>query len=495
MGWDEIVAGAENQLSIWWTQATGNRPQDEPANLPDCDADTLPPVAYHMCMLDRNLFLHEDLRASAEEASSERADRALRLIRDEVSFTGDFWPAMEDYYNYYSDALSSPRASESTFSFFRSVNFQTDNWLLLDAAKISFYSYSIARIRNAPEAEQMEHLVRARNYVEAALANSNESISFDLFRFSAENLSSEEIHPVEAYFELRMVQLQLYMAFMDHDASYRDRAHTLAQAINTSLEDERLLQAQGSYTDSAAGYVNRVRLLTLSQSIYHPRTNLDEALEEARASYTWATERQDAWSGTAGIWVDGMFRKDLQHDAMLARMNMGRIYWIQGEEDQAISVFRQILHSQVTTREYGGFLDLGMESTFHLLRIAVTRAGSRAEAAEEFNRIFDWDLLISRPDFREALGLAIREESSLPSALTELTHTQEGWFWSWMGNTSLEFGSNWAPRNTTPFISELDLADLSDQERLGLLIQCVARRHYDNPLVHPTVTAWEAWEE
>ena len=162
---------------------------------------------------------------------------------------------------------------------------------------------------------------------------------------------------------------------------------------------------------------------------------------------------------------------------------------------ESIKLFQAVLAAPETTRKYGGFLDLGLESFGNLLYIAISGSASRKEAAEKFNSYIDWEKVNQLPDFKETLGLLVRRESycSLFANATRETCPEPK---EVMGNIFLYLGRpDLAPNDTKAVITEINLNDpaISDPEtRLDIAIRCLQSSEVDKKLLGSIVAWWLA---
>jgi tetratricopeptide (TPR) repeat protein len=454
----------ENILNGVKTFLFGPPPAINEKDLPKCNRFLETEEAYHFCMLDRNLLIHEAVRKRAEEATFADADKALAKLQ----------------------------SSRNAFSLARRVNFQTDNWLLLSAARLSTHEAHLYMYQNKMELAQRA-LNKARSYVEAALENYNPKVTFDIQRFTdVRDLKATTVHPVEGYFELRTTQIDIMLTQSILDPSHQAHALQISEVLNRELENARFLHAQGVDPKSSEGYINRIRMTIVNHFLSNLNPNHDpmQWMGKVDLAYQWAGERYNQWVVTT--WANGSNLKDLLHDRLAAQLTRGRILLLSGKEDEAVKIFQEVLNHPTTTRVYGGFLDLGLDALFYLLGVAIYNSSSREEAAKKASAIIDWNKINQLVDVKEAVGLFIRERDWRGDVAAH-TRVEVGNHNNFTGDLALHLRSSWAPSPKTNMISQVNLGKLSDQQKLATLMDTIGRsRQNDNVLVYSMLVYWNS---
>jgi len=307
--------------------------------------------------------------------------------------------------------------------------------------------------------------------INAGYLNENGGINmlnFDLRHdeFMEQELTDDLGIPVELSYE---EQEELYSLL----AGNLSTVGQLVFQVQENLSSTRFLLAQGSFHESAEGYENRIRLAMISAYIYDQTANPDDLLDWINTSEAWANQAIN--TNLMTTWMYGRSLMDLRHDELVARMHRGRLFLtgrMRAEhQDEAAELFRNMLERPVTTRRYGGFLDIGTESMFYLLSLAMTDPATidRETAAERFSELIGgeegWYRLNNNNDFKETLGLLVRGRDwrdkipqynrELSTSLGEIPDPFES-----LGEWSLALGFDWGPPNWSPLRSVLTNIDL-----------------------------------
>ncbi|MFH1390319.1 MAG: hypothetical protein ABIH56_06345 [Candidatus Margulisiibacteriota bacterium] len=430
----------------------------------------LPPREFHLCVIDENLKIHEAYRQRALAETVARTNHVLELVEQAPP---NFWQNPID-------------AVEHGFlSIFRHANSQTDNWLLLEAARKGVYLFYLT--------EEPANLQRSLRFLEVAKENRDTSLCFDTDPASWADLRSETIFPVEGYFEIKLTMLQIY------NITDPGKAALLSREIEGELASSRIITAQRSNPISAQGYVNRLRLLQSNLALFETSPDLDKAINIARESQRWAEVESNR--PMSYLLLYGLSRKDLRHDALQAQITTAKLLMrkemgkapADRDFSESIRIFQDVLAAPESTRKYGGFLDLGLESFSNLLYIAISSSASRNEAADKFNSYIDWNKINQLPDFKETLGLLVRRESycSLFANATRETCPEPK---EVIGNIFLYLGRpDLAPLDTKAVITEINLNDpsISDPEtRLDIAIRCLQSSEVDKKLLGSILSWW-----
>lgn len=442
----------------------------------DCDRSILTSEEYFYCMLEHNAELNRCMTNIVERSIIADADRLLGLVNGEPE--GEFAA--------YFDTL---------FSIGRRFNPQTDNWLLLEAALIALNNYQTLKHQdelyrsNEPleelRAQRCHYLDQALAYIKAALNTPGQGYGFDYARFGTLGYITEEPIPyIEGYFELQAARITIYQSYATegeaNETLYLANIDALSSQLYRELNDFHFVVAMGSSFGNTEGYINRIRLMLNEQLLWDPHAELPALLEDARESYRWSSQ-QEALPLIA-IWYYGMQHKDLVHDTLSARLQEARVELRRNQEGEATQIFQETLFDNlITSREYGGYLDIGTEAFFYLLSIAFNpyddpTVDNRDAVAERFTELIGgdngWNWIDTHPDFKETLGLIIRQRDwrSFAPNLPGFQNIQRSNAGQLIGQWMLELGVDWAPANNTSILLELDLSGTvypSDFSRLA----------------------------
>jgi hypothetical protein len=400
----------------------------------------------HFQQLEENWEKREEVRQKAFTDSVGMIDRELNLVNGQPAGVVE-------------------SAKGALFNRARRINFQTENKLLLEAARKSTDMY----FRSKDEKAGKVYLAKAEKYLTTALANADNNLSFDLYR-SPREFFSPTIHPVEAYFELQLARF-LALSLTDPGA-----ALTYSQEIRNGLESRRILQAQRSDDAHAAGYLNRLRILYGFAGLYNPAMDLNKAIASVRQGYDWAQTTHDR--NLVMVISDSMNKKDLRYDSLLARVIEGRLLVKAGRYGDALNIFQALLKEPEAAKKYGGFLDIGQQAFFGIMHISLLTAGTLNQAAANFERNIDWQTLAgdNMADLRESLGLVIRDQSwkdKLKSGLEQAVKREVSSPSDFLGEYSLYLDRPWlALKEDSPIKHELKLADCkTPRDKLDLFIK------------------------
>lgn len=490
-------------MSDWVTtithilQFTGALPASASKKTPQetCEEKGLkaPDNDYHFCVLEENLKIHEKYRETVRRNTMAETERVLGLVDNGQPAPQDDWQRLE----------------RDAFSIFRGVASQTDNWLLLEAARKSIYLADLTD----DEKQKAEQYNNAVHLLETAQANSDHTVNFDFYRNPW--TQTEIIFPVEGYFEIKLTLLQV-LNIID-----RPRAAKVAKEIDDDLHDPRVLQAQRSNPVSAGGYINRLKLLKGNLALYQNDPDLDDALKAVSESSAWIEEMSRGplpYTAVPYATVFGMNMKDLEHDRLLALMTTAHLHRRKAEAfhnqdqssaaareyEEAAKIFKQVFDSPLATQKYGGFLNMGLEAFFSLLRIAIVTAKDKTEAAKYFDRLVgDWQKIEQRPDFKESIGLLIRQRS-LNSLFSEVARINYPDWEEIAGDAQLKlrlplpaFLLRLALTDNKTIISEIKLSDPplnTPEARLGTVIKCLKVSDVDKKKLEMVLDWWKQWE-
>ncbi|MDD5593222.1 MAG: hypothetical protein PHG97_00595 [Candidatus Margulisbacteria bacterium] len=439
-----------------------------------CAEKNLAPRDFHLCIIDENLKIHEAFRQKSVRENIVKTNADLGLVETPSPEAGN-GPAAT--------------ARHGLITASRHANSQTDNWLLLEAARKGIYLFYLT--------EEGAYLKQAETLLNAALANKDISVGFDTNPGAFKNLGSETIFPVEGYFELKLTRLQI-LNILDPGA-----AVLLSREIEKELADPRMVDAQRSNSISAQGYVNRLRLLKSDLAYFQPNADLDAGIRAADESRLWAESEGNR--PVQYLLAYGLNRKDLRHDALQSEIFAARLLALKElkkpaearDFSPAVKKFRAVLDSPEATQKNGGFLDLGLDAFVNLLHIAIVASHSRAEAAANFDKFVDWNKVNALPDFKESLGLLVREESFC-SKLSNRTSETCPEPKEVISNVFLYFGwSGLALKDTKPVITEINLLEpaISDPEtRMDIILKCLESSDVKKKLLVAIKTWWSTWE-
>jgi hypothetical protein len=414
-------------------------PPDTPV-YQSCLIPQLSPVDYHFCILEANWLTLEQMRRKGFEETVKILDGSLGMVDGKPKGLMQW-------------------IKEKFFSSARRANFQADNWLLLDAAKKSVNMFYYSR-------GDQNYLAKAIGYVETALRNADTSLNFDNYRFTLKDLLSPTIHPVEAYFELKLSLFHLLSLFQPK------KALALGKEIEAELQNRRLLKAQRSNPVSARGYLNRLYVLYGFAGIYNPAMDQAASLKYTKTAQDWAKQKHG--NNTVGLFFDDMNKKDLKYDTLLSRTIEGRLLIKAKKYDEALELFKALFNEPEACKKFGGFLDIGLQAFFSIMLISLVTSSSLEEATQKFERAIPWEKISSPEfeDFRESLGLLIRHQN-LADKISGLFEVKMVNFSEKIGNLALYLDSpGLAPKDTNPVISKLSLADYKTaREKVDLFMQ------------------------
>jgi tetratricopeptide (TPR) repeat protein len=397
---------------------------------------------YHFCLLENNWQNQEEMRQESFKKESGQTGSILNIAEQKPRGI-------------------TARAKAYLFGAAIDANHQVKNSVLLDAAGKAVRIYEIFNRR-----QEEGYLAQAEKYLRAALANKDTASGTDIWRnpFSREILQPA-IDPVEEYFKLKLTLFQVL------SLSKRPlELERLGKEIEKELADTRLVKAQRETPESARGYLNRLYILYGYAGLYDPDMDKAKALDYANQAYAWA--RQEHGRNTGKIEYRGMNKKDLRYDVLISRIIAGRLLVKLGRYDEATKIFQESLAEPEATKKSGGFLDIGVQSFYGLINIAITTSSSTEEAAQKMEKIIDWNKLSSDglADLREALGLIIRAKKirdwaseTLQAPIPDL---------DLRGTLALRLDRPWlAAKDTTPSESKITLAGKTPAAKLELFMQ------------------------
>lgn len=448
---------AAEQLLNKVVDASTNPADDCNRSFPEEERRTF---AYHLCLLETHLRIHEDFKKAQLLSDLERNEAAVKALDPETSFWDDPWQAIKEY----------------IFSLSERVSFQSQNWLLTDAAAISFRVFNLTQDR--------QYLQKAEHYLDQALAHEDRSVCFDIFRSPTE----PTIWPIEGYFEIQLTRLQIYQ-IIDPDKFY-----TRADELRGKLESIRFLQAQRSNAFAAEGYLNRLNTMETELLFFMDKISAPAALPLALTGYSWF--RQKRQENAVILAANGMSLKDLRYGELRSQNLAGKILREENTADsiaRAERMFKGVLAAPEATRKYGGFLDLGLDAFFNLALIALSNSPSKAAAAEKFSRMADWKNLPA--DLREALGFQISEVNfcwyfshGTRRSCPDLKDT--------LGNRALELGEpDLAPEDTRTVISKIPLDEIDDTEKMALILRAIDIINIESTLREEISARWQVLPE
>jgi len=435
---------------------------------------TTPPLsseAFHGCVSDYTLLIQAEIEQRSARQVFDELDRNLRMINQQTPITTSVWDAFTEF----------------IFGVSERVNIQVGNWILLDASNKALEMYYVS-------SEDRAYLEKANAYLNQGLNHVQTSTNFDIVRNPLAILSGEDnktIRPVDGYFELSITMLQVYN--LQDPTSLRGHIARLRR----ELGDIRYLTAQAYDEISAQGHLNRLKMIEASLALSRmPEINIYTALALANEAIKWTEETIS--SNFMYLTLYGFNLKDLRYDNISARVLKGRLLMKMAQDapddkkylyyNQARETFQAVLSDPVTTRKYGGFLDMGLQAFFGLVQIDLQSSRTVEEAAQKLDRDVKWNWLFSPEgeDFMEALNLMTREES-LTSKVTASLNTRDiidresapdklarviRDLKSIMGNISLYMNwPSWAPKDSEPVLSQLNIKTVDPKERLKRIMQ------------------------
>ena len=348
------------------------------------------PQDIHWKLLEKNWDYRIKTQKKATKKTIELLDNSLGLVEGEPD---------------------SPQNILFTAS--RKTYFQAENSVMLDASEKCIDMFYINR-------GDLYYLKKAEEYIRHGLANPENYLSFDIYRFSAEDVFSPTIHPTEEYFELKLALYQVY------SITQPKLALQLSTKIEKELDDPRIVQAQRANVVSARGYKNRLYVLRGFAGIYNPEIDTEEeiraALADTEKAHLWANEQYQKNSLALSVW--GMNKKDLRYDTLLSKVIMGRLHvklggYDKAEYDQAAECFQWALSQPEAVVKEDGFLDIGLQALYGLIHLSLITAGSLKEAGRNFEKNINWALLSTHLylDLRESLGMVIKDGDEIISEI------------------------------------------------------------------------------
>ena len=445
--------------SIWGTLPTAGSPAEGKKEKPvrilanaapppegpvyqSCLIPRLSPVDYHFCILEANWLTLESTRRKVFEDTVKLVDGGLGMVDGKPK---GLLQSIKEFF----------------FTSARRANFQTDNWLLLDAAKKSLNMFYFSR-------GDQKYLEKAVKYIETALRNADTSLKFDNYRFTLKDILSPTIYPVEAYFELKLTLFHLLNLFNPK------KALVLGKEIEAELQSRRVLKAQRSNPVSARGYLNRLYVLYGFAGIYNPAMDPNLAMESTTAAHRWAVQQHG--NNTVGLFSDDMNKKDLKYDTLLSKNIEGRLLIKAKKYDEALELFKALFNEPEAFKKFGGFLDIGLQAFFNILLLSLVTSTSLEEASQKFQRAIPWEKIAAPEfeDFRESLGLIIRHQN-ITDKISSFAEVKMVSFSERFGNMALYLDApGLSPKDTNPIISKLELEDYKTaRQKVDILMQLI----------------------
>lgn len=260
--------------------------------------------------------------------------------------------------------------------------FQSENWLLLKAAEQSLHIYYVS-------GGDPRFLKEAEEHLKTALQNANTDISFDTYRFSTSDIFSPTIHPVEAYFELKLALLNLQIITNPAEAL------SLAEEIESELNNQRLVKAQGMDQESVPGYENRLKLM--EGDIYFQQRNYSRAYELYAEVDEWASGEQGrSWLQHGLV---GENQRNLRFDATLAKLGLVKIDFYElyrtAPESGRLNVdhifkrLSEILMWEEAASE-NGYMDRGFEALINAMELSLLSTENLQQAKDKFRASLPW---------------------------------------------------------------------------------------------------------
>ena len=427
------------------------------SGIPECDKKlkVTDPPKYHLCTLDRNLKIHQSFQDKTINTTTKKFVSGILLMEGKASFWSAPLIASKQY----------------LYSFIKSANPQIGNWLKLDAARkrlwLADYTQRLEDVDNRQNTQTKEyHLRMAEQYLRKALKNKNRNIGFDINRSLSEIWNTPPIHPIEGYFEIKLTLIQVLTITKPSEAA------KLHNELSLELKSTRVLQAQGSNLISAEGYLHRLRLLKANLAFYQPNKNIPDAIAQAKQSMRWTMSKVQL--SLPYLWSYGMSRMDLAHDHLLAKLRVGELELLRALRTKggpknfgaAQKIFTELLDTPLVTRKYGGFGNLGLQALAYLTWISNYGASNKQDAAQKFDQIKIgnqplWQLIDSNQDFKEMLGLLVRQRT-VRNSLNDVFKIDLPDIWDVLGNIGLKMdwkAWGFSPKNKGRIESEIKLSN------------------------------------